>query len=113
MKACRVEKYGDPKEVLSIATVETQGAISKLKSDEVLVKIHYASLNAGDYHIVRGSPFVMKLMFGSKRPKISALGSDFAGVIVQTGLSSSSSTAETWKIGDLVCGDLSDCGFGR
>jgi len=111
MKACRVEKYGDPKEVLDIATVETPGA---LKSDEVLVKIHYASLNAGDYHIVRGSPFVMKLMFGSKRPNISALGSDFAGVIVQTGLpSSSSTTAEAWKIGDLVFGDLSECGFGR
>jgi len=104
MQVCSVEKYGAPEEVINVHKVPIPAS---LKSDEVLVKIHYAALNAGDYHIVRGTPFLIRVMFGLKRPKISALGSDFAGVIVQTGEDSSS-----WQVGDRVFGDLSDIGCG-
>jgi len=53
MKAIIYEKYGSPN-VLQLKNVEKP--IPKV--DEVLVKVQAASLNAGDWHALRGTPFL-------------------------------------------------------
>lgn len=48
--------------------------------DQVLVKVHAASLNAVDWHILRAKPFLIRLMgVGLLKPKNKILGADLAG----------------------------------
>ncbi len=75
MKAIVYHKYGSP-DVLELKEVEKPTP----KDDEVLVKIHAASLNAYDWHVMRGKPFLVRLMgFGFLKPKKQILGADMAG----------------------------------
>jgi len=55
MKAIRLKKYGLPDD-LEIGDV----AKPFPKDDEVLVKIHAASINDWDGGLVRGKPFVIR-----------------------------------------------------
>ena len=56
------------------------------KDDEVLVEVHAASVNAADWHIMRGKPSMMRLMgVGLLRPKNKILGSDIAGRVEAVG----------------------------
>ena len=55
-------------------------------ADDVLVRIHAASLNPADWHIVRGDPKVARLMgIGLTKPKIPVVGTDAAGVVETVG----------------------------
>jgi NADPH:quinone reductase-like Zn-dependent oxidoreductase len=82
MKAVVFERYGPP-EVLQLKEV----AKPTPSDDEVLVKIHAASVNAGDWHTLRGTPFLFRLMNGLQRPKAKAkiLGDDMAGRVEAVG----------------------------
>ncbi len=99
MKAIICTKYGPP-EVLKIAEVEKPIP----KDNEVLAKIHAATVSSGDMKI-RGvdMPFVYKLLirllFGFKRPKKNILGSTFAGEIKSVG-----KDVTLYKKGDKVFG---------
>jgi len=106
MRALVVSKYGAPGDVLRVSDEVPTPA--SLNADQVLVKVHVAALNAGDFHVIRGTPFVIKCMFGCSRPKIRAVGSDFAGTVVRVG----PGKAAGLKVGDRVFGDLSDSGMG-
>jgi NADPH:quinone reductase-like Zn-dependent oxidoreductase len=78
------------------------------KDDEVLVKIKAASLNAADWHLMRGSPFLMRMMFGGiLKPKFRILGADVAGTVEAAGRG-----IAKFKSGDDVFGDISVCGWG-
>jgi len=66
-------------------------------NDQVLIKIHAASINAADYRSMR-----MGII-----PKCRILGADVAGRVVTAG-----SAVTELKPGDAVVGDLSGCGFG-
>jgi NADPH:quinone reductase-like Zn-dependent oxidoreductase len=57
MKAIVSTKYGSP-DVLQLAEVPKPAP----KDDEVLVKIHAASVNPADWHFLRGKPFPVRLM---------------------------------------------------
>jgi NADPH:quinone reductase-like Zn-dependent oxidoreductase len=74
----------------------------------VLVRVHAASVNAGDWHLMRGTPFLIRFIFGGLlKPKIEILGCDMAGRVEAIG-----KDVTQFKPGDEVFGDLSECGFG-
>ncbi|WP_017297999.1 NAD(P)-dependent alcohol dehydrogenase [Nodosilinea nodulosa] len=103
MKAIAQSEYGSP-DVLTLAEVEQPG----VQADTVLVRVQAASVNAGDWHLMRGSPYLVRLMFGGLlKPKIKTLGFDVAGTVEAVG-----NQVTRFQIGDEVFGDLSECGFG-
>ncbi|NES41525.1 NAD(P)-dependent alcohol dehydrogenase, partial [Moorena sp. SIO2C4] len=103
MKAILYTQYGSP-DVLKLKEIEKPIP----KEDEVLVKINSASANAGDWHLLRGKPFLIRIMgFGLLKPKNQILGADIAGRVEAVG-----KNVEQFKPGDEVFGDLSECGFG-
>ena len=102
MKAIILSEYGLPN-VLKIGNV----AKPIPDGNQVLVKIYSASINDWDWGLVRGKPFVIRLMYGIKRPKINIPGVDISGKIEAVG-----SKVESFKVGDEIYCDLSECGFG-
>ena len=80
MKAIVYRCYGSP-EVLEFADVEKPSPAD----DEVLVRVHAASVNPLDWHYMRGSPYVMRLMTGLGAPDRTRLGVEFAGKVEAVG----------------------------
>ncbi|MBA2313394.1 MAG: hypothetical protein H0V97_11440 [Actinobacteria bacterium] len=74
MKAIVHDEYGSP-DVLELRDIDKPS----LKEDEVLVRVHAAGVNAADWHLLRGAPYVMRLMFGLRKPKNTVRGRDMAG----------------------------------
>jgi len=102
MKAIVYRKYGSP-DVLEFTDVDKPVP----KDDEVLIKVQAASLNAFDWHLLRGKPFVARMSGGLFKPRNTILGEDVAGRIEAVG-----PKAGTFKPGDEVFGDLASCGSG-
>lgn len=103
MRAIVQTKYGST-DVLSLKEVDKP----VMPDDSVLLRVHAASVNAGDWHLMRGTPFPIRLMFGGLlKPKIKILGFDVAGQVEAIG-----KDVTQFKPGDEVFGDLSECGFG-
>jgi NADPH:quinone reductase-like Zn-dependent oxidoreductase len=103
MKAIVSTKYGSP-DVLQLKEVEKPTP----RDNEVLVKVHAASVNAGDWHLLRGKPFLMRLMgYGLLKPKYRILGSDIAGRIEVVGRN-----VTQFQAGDEVFGNTAKYGFG-
>jgi NADPH:quinone reductase-like Zn-dependent oxidoreductase len=83
MKAIIHERYGPP-EVLRYGDVDRPVP----KENEVLVRVHAASVNARDWHVLRGDPYLARLMAGDlgvRAPKQRILGTDFAGRVEAVG----------------------------
>ena len=102
MKAIVYEKYGPP-EVLEVKEVEKPFP----GDNEVLIKVHAASIAFSDVAMVKGEPFIARLWSGLLKPKNSIPGSDMAGKIERVG-----KNVKHLQPGDEVYGDLSECGFG-
>ena len=102
MKAIVYQKYGSP-DVLELKEVETPTA----KDNEVLIKIHAASVNSTDLGFLEGKPFVVRLMLGLLKPKLKILGCDIAGRVEAVGRN-----VKQFQPGDEVFGDISGCGLG-
>ncbi|GLX98334.1 NAD(P)-dependent alcohol dehydrogenase [Herbidospora sp. NBRC 101105] len=77
MKAIVQDRYGPP-DILECRDVP----VPTPAPGEVLVKVMAASLNARDWHVLRGDPYLARLSFGLRAPKQPVLGTDFAGVVV-------------------------------
>jgi len=54
-------------------------------ADEVLVKVHSASVNPLDWHMLTGKPYVMRLSTGFGVPEQVRIGTDFAGTVESVG----------------------------
>jgi len=93
MKAIRYCEYGSP-DVLKLEEVEKPVP----GEDELLVRVHAASLNFIDAGLVRG-PSVLRLLSGLRKPKFTGFGQDFAGVVEAVG-----SNVTEFKPGDEVFG---------
>ncbi len=102
MKAVVQPSYGPP-DILRLEEVEKPAPAD----DEVLVKIHAASINFGNLALVRGEPFIARFWSGLRQPKDNIPGGDIAGRVEAVG-----SRVTQFKPGDEVYGDLSECGFG-
>ena len=80
MKAIVYTEYGSP-DVLQFKEVEKPTP----QDDQVLLKIHAASTNPADWHLMRGAPFLARLVNGLQKPKNTKLGADVAGRVEAVG----------------------------
>ena len=96
MKAIVYEKYGTP-DVLQLK----EAAKPFPGEDEVLVKVHAASINDWDWGLLYGD-FINRMLNGLRKPRRNILGSDIAGKIETVG-----KKVKRFKAGDDVYGDLS------
>jgi len=94
MKAIIYENYGSP-DVLQIADVE----IPVPKDNEILLKVRAASVNPYDWHFMRGTPYLLRLFAGLRKPKVTRLGADVAGEVEAIG-----KNVTVFKPGDVVFG---------
>lgn len=97
MHAVVAPRYGSP-DVLELREVERP----QPGPDEVLIEVVAASVHAGDWHLLRADPFLVRLMFGLTKPRYPILGGDVSGRVVELG-----SEVTEFKVGDEVMGDLS------
>ena len=102
MKAIVYRTYGSP-DVLTLEEVTKPVA----QDGQVLVKVVAASTAAGDWHVMRGEPFLARFMLGLFKPKYNILGADVAGRVEAVGRN-----VKHFQPGDEVFGDLSNVGFG-
>ena len=80
MQAIVQDTYGSA-EVLQLRNIDKPD----IGADEVLVRVHAASIHVGDWIVMTGSPLVMRLVTGLRRPKNSVPGTDVAGTIEAVG----------------------------
>ena len=97
MKAVVQDRYGSPDEVLQLREIEKPS----VRDDEVLVRVHAASVHPDVWHVVTGLPYALRLMGnGIRKPKYRVPGTDLAGVVESVGKSVARLDA-----GDEVFGD--------
>ena len=101
MKAAVYTKYGPP-EVVKI--VEVPAPIPK--SNEVLVQVHWSTVNRTDAGFRSAEYFISRFWSGLLKPKFKILGSEFSGTVVAVG-----DQVQAFKIGDSVFG-FNDKSFG-
>jgi NADPH:quinone reductase-like Zn-dependent oxidoreductase len=94
MKAYTHSKYGPP-EVLRLKEVPDPVA----GDNEILIKIHAATVNRTDDGLLRANPFISRFFTGLFRPKNNIPGSEFAGRVKAAG-----SGVRLFKPGDRVFG---------
>jgi NADPH:quinone reductase-like Zn-dependent oxidoreductase len=94
MKAIVQDEYGSA-EVLHARDIEKP----EIGADEVLIRVHAASVHIGDWVLMTGSPFVMRFATGLRRPKNRVPGTDVAGTVVAIG-----KDVERLRPGDEVFG---------
>jgi NADPH:quinone reductase-like Zn-dependent oxidoreductase len=80
MKAAIRRQYGGP-ETIAVESFD----VPVPKDDEVLVKIHAATVNRTDCANLSAKPFIMRFFIGLFKPKKPILGTDFAGEILAVG----------------------------
>ncbi len=102
MRALVFTKYGSP-EVLQLKEI----AKPTPEENAVLIKIHATAVNDYDWSLIRGKPYLLRLLYGILRPKHQIPGMELAGTIEELG-----ANVNLFKIGDAVYGDISEYGFG-
>lgn len=96
MRAVVAPRYGSP-DVLELRDV----ARPTPAANEILVEIAAVAVHAGDWHLLRADPFLVRLMFGLTKPKNPILGGDVAGRVVEVG-----ADVTDFAVGDEVIGDV-------
>jgi NADPH:quinone reductase-like Zn-dependent oxidoreductase len=80
MKAIVQLDYGSP-DVLQLKDVDKPA----IKDSEVLLRVHAAAVNIGDWHLLRGVPYAMRVVVGLFKPRHSIPGLDIAGRVEAVG----------------------------
>jgi NADPH:quinone reductase-like Zn-dependent oxidoreductase len=94
MKAIVQMRYGSP-DVLQLKDIDKPAA----DDDEVLIRVHAAAVNIGDWHLLTGVPYVMRLVSGLRKPRRDVPGLDVAGEVEVTG-----KNVKRFQPGDQVFG---------
>jgi len=103
MRAIVHTRYGGP-DALELRDVDRPSP----GPGEVLVRVRAASVNAADWHVMRGKPFLVRFMgFGLRSPGDAGFGADVAGEVEAVGRD-----VTAFRPGDRVFGDLSASGRG-
>jgi NADPH:quinone reductase-like Zn-dependent oxidoreductase len=97
MKAVIHSRYGGP-EVLRVTTLERPVP----QKSEVLIRVMAAGLDYGQWHLMAGKPYAMRLATGLTKPKQRVLGMDVSGVVEAVG-----AEVTRFKVGDAVFGAAS------
>ncbi|GAQ77820.1 Zinc-binding oxidoreductase [Klebsormidium nitens] len=94
MKAYVLKQYGAPDDALELREIEKPIP----KDDQVLIRVRAAGLNAADWHLMRGDPYLVRLMLGVRKPKAGiVLGGALSGVVEAAG-----KTVTLFRKGDEV-----------
>jgi NADPH:quinone reductase-like Zn-dependent oxidoreductase len=94
MKAAVITRYGSPDVVRILDAPKPTPA-----ADEVLVRVHAATVNRTDCGELRAHPFFTRLFYGLRRPRRTIFGLDFAGTVELVG-----TRTVSFKQGDCVFG---------
>jgi NADPH:quinone reductase-like Zn-dependent oxidoreductase len=82
MKTIVQDRYGPPADVLELGDVDEP----LVKDDEVMVRVHAASIHPDVWHVVRGLPYVLRIMgAGLLGPKKRVPGTEVAGRVESVG----------------------------
>jgi len=80
VKAILQTKYGSP-DVLQFKDIDKP----VVKEEEVLVEVRAAAVNIGDWHLLRGVPYAMRMVCGLRKPRRQVPGLDLAGQVEAVG----------------------------
>lgn len=94
MRAVIRSRYGEP-DVLEVTTLERPVP----RQNEVLIRVKAAGLDYGQWHLMAGRPYVMRLATGLTKPRQRVLGMDVSGVVEAVG-----AAVTRFKVGDAVFG---------
>lgn len=98
MKAVVYTDYGPP-DVLQLKDIKKP----EPSDDQILIRVRAASVNPYDWHFIRGTPYVMRMMIGGlRKPKDPRVGVDYAGTVEAVG-----KNVTLFKPGDEVFGNKS------
>ena len=97
MKAIIHARYGDA-EVLQLATLERPAP----RKNEVLIRVKAAGLDYGQWHLMAGKPYAVRLATGLTEPRQRVLGMDLSGVVEAVG-----AEVTRFQVGDAVFGAAS------
>jgi NADPH:quinone reductase-like Zn-dependent oxidoreductase len=94
MNAIRYHRYGGPENL-----VLEDVPVPEVLDSGVLVRVHATSVNAYDWHMLRGKPYIARLGEGFRRPRTPLMGLDVAGVVEAVG-----KDVADLRVGDRVFG---------
>ena len=94
MRAVVQKSYGGA-DVLHLAQIDRP----RINADEVLVRVHAAGLDRGTWHLMTGRPYLMRLVFGLRRPRNPVSGLDLAGTVAAVG-----AAVTRFRVGEEVFG---------
>jgi NADPH:quinone reductase-like Zn-dependent oxidoreductase len=82
MRAIVQDKYGETVDVLQLAEIDRP----KVGNDDVLIRVRAASVHIGDWHVMTGLPYLLRVVgFGFRAPKARVRGMDVAGTVEAVG----------------------------
>jgi NADPH:quinone reductase-like Zn-dependent oxidoreductase len=102
VKAAWRERYGSP-DVVELRDIP----LPRSTGDQVLVRVHAASVNRADLDLLYPNPGFTRLFLGLRRPRDGRIGCDVAGVVEAVG-----PRVTRFRAGDRVFGDLYPFGLG-
>ncbi len=82
MKAMTQYEYGAPQDVLELREIEKP----TIGDDDVLVRVQAAGIHIGDWLVMTGLPYLIRLMgYGLRKPKTTVPGTELAGFVEAVG----------------------------
>lgn len=102
MRAVTQKRFGQPDQVLERAELP----VPQPKQGQVLIRVAASSVNALDWHLLTGTPYIARPSFGMRKPRRLIPGADISGTVVALG-----AEVTDFSIGDEVFGEVGGGGF--